>query len=283
MRTECAHGPFSMEKGKGMFPQVTIFGRTFGTYALLAVAGLLAAGFAACRNARRRGYDDNEMIAVLLAAAVGAFLGGHLLYGITNWPLAFTLFSQPASGFGEAVQRIAVVFGGAVFYGGLLGGILAGCLCIRKKKLDLAEYAGLAAPAVPLFHFFGRIGCFLGGCCYGVECSFGFTYQNSLVPEANGVSRFPVQLAEAAFNLALVFLLSALLQRGWTRRLFPLYLALYAAGRFLLEFLRGDAIRGFAGPLSTSQWISLGILAVCGVLLLRSRRRPRATAASRPA
>ena len=92
-----------------------------------------------------------------------------------------------------------------------------------------------------------------------------------------------VILLLTAPQLVLPFLLSALLQRGWTRRLLPLYLALYAAGRFLLEFLRGDAIRGFAGPLSTSQWISLGILAVCGVLLLRSRRRPRATAASRPA
>lgn len=97
---------------------------------------------------------------------------------------------------------------------GCWGGSLPAALYVRKKGFALPEWADLLAPAIPLFHFFGRIGCFLGGCCYGVPCSFGFTYTHNLIEQANGVSRFPIQLVEAAFNLALFFLLWTLQKKG---------------------------------------------------------------------
>lgn len=131
-------------------------------------------------------------------------------------------------------------------------------------------WASLTAPAIPLFHVFGRVGCFLGGCCYGLPSAWGFVYRYSPVAEANGVSRFPVQLVEAAWNLVL-FLLLARLQRRGRDRLLPLYLALYAPARFLLEFLRGDAYRGIFLGLSTSQWISLFLFPAALYALLRPR------------
>ena len=62
-----------------MYPIVTIFGRPIGTYALSSVAGILLAGWYACRAARRRGVDDNEIIILLLVSAVGILLGSHVL------------------------------------------------------------------------------------------------------------------------------------------------------------------------------------------------------------
>lgn len=156
----------------------------------------------------------------------------------------------------------------------------AGFLYARcgKKKLDLAAYTDMVAPAVPLFHMFGRIGCFLGGCCYGVESDFGFVFEHSLVEAANGVRRFPVQLVEAGFNLLLFAVLAWLLKKGVCKgKLFLLYLLAYSVGRFVLEFWRGDAYRGFLFGVSTSQLISIFLFAVAGCILLwqwlRSRRR----------
>ncbi len=257
-----------------MFPEFVLFGKTIGLYQITALLGIFATGILACKHARKKGYDDNDMIVVLLIAGIGVILGGHLLYGLTNLELLRTLFADPGNitGIQDFFTRLVSIFGGSVFYGGLLGGIVAASLCIKRKKLDFGEYADMIAPGVPLFHVFGRIGCFLGGCCYGIECSFGLTYQNSLVPSANGVPRFPVQLLEAAFNLALFILLEKWYRDGkWKHKLFLAYLVIYPVGRFLLEFLRGDVVRGFVGPFSTSQWISIFLLITSGVLLWKKR------------
>ncbi len=266
-----------------MYPIVTIFGRPIGTYALSSVAGILLAGWYACRAARRRGVDDNEIIVLLLVSAVGILLGSHVLYALTNLPALLRYLSESANlPLGDWFRGLLPYVGGAVFYGGLLGGLAAGALYLRIRRLPFAAYADIAAPAIPLFHAFGRIGCFLGGCCYGIPWEGGITYTRALSPEANGVARFPVQLLESALLFALFFLLAALFRRGALRaKLLALYLAVYAVLRFLLEFLRGDAIRGVYFGLSTSQWISLAILLALGVAALARacvRRRARASA-----
>ena len=257
-----------------MIENFTLFGKEFSLYQILAVAGLLAMGFYACRRAKRRGMDDNDMILFLLAAAVGAVLGGHLLYALTQtalWPRL-----GASASWRELLGNIYLVFGGSVFYGGLLGGTAVGAAYLRIRHMPLGAYGDIMAAAVPLFHVFGRLGCFLSGCCYGVACEFGVTYHHALVPQANDVSRFPVQLLEALMNLGLFLVLRRLERRGkLPGRLFGVYLMSYAVGRFLLEFLRGDGYRGFLWGLSTSQWVSVLVFpcALAAVLILSRRRR----------
>ena len=96
------------------------------------------------------------------------------------------------------------------------------------------------------------------------------TYRHSPVVEANGISRFPVQLVEAGWNLILFLLLSRLLRQG-KGRLLPLYLALYAPARFFAGVPPGDSYRGIFFGLSTSQWISL-LLFPCRLVFLLRRR-----------
>ena len=131
------------------------------------------------------------------------------------------------------------------------------------------------AVLVPLFHAFGRVGCFLGGCCYGIESEFGFTtHTNTNIPSINGVNRFPVQLLESGCNLIIFFILLTLFRkRIMEKRLIWIYLLIYPVVRFCDEFLRGDVYRGFLLGLSTSQWVSIILFGVAVVVLVRKGKR----------
>ena len=241
-----------------MYPVITIFGRQFGTYALIAIAAGIPVGALFCRRTGKRGEDSEKAIICLLFAAIGVLAGGCLLYGITNIKY-FPLLTKTCS-FREALTLISQIFGGSVFYGGLFGGLCAGAIYIRTKKLPLDTYADTIAPLIPLFHGFARIGCFFGGCCYGIESRFGFIVTgNNFVPGLCGVRRFPVQLLESAVCFIISAVLSVLYRKrpGRGGRLLPLYLCTYSAARFFIEFLRGDSFRGFIGCLSVSQVISI--------------------------
>jgi phosphatidylglycerol:prolipoprotein diacylglycerol transferase len=261
-----------------MFPYISVFGRQLGVYALAALCGLFAAGAPACVRAKRAGLDDTDMIVTLLAAAAGALAGGHLLYGLVQFRLFPRLFDAGSAAVFFA--RAGVIFGGQVFYGGLLGGLAAGAVCGRILfRGRLPDALDCIAPFVPLFHVFGRLGCFAAGCCFGVESRAGIVFTRALVPEANGTPRVPVQLIEAAFNLALFALLAARRPRPRGRLIYR-YLLLYPAGRFILEFFRGDEYRGFWGPFSTSQWISLALAGFAVFALARPAKQgnvPRVT------
>ena len=245
-----------------MFPFLNIFGAEFSTYTLCTVVGILLSGLYVCRTAKKLGHDDNDYIIFMLVCSIGVIVGGHLLYGITKIPVIVELltnWSKYISGFGDFAYALGIIFGGAVFYGGLIGGIVAGWIYGKHKKFDMYEFSDICAPMVPLFHGFGRIGCFLGGCCYGIESDFGFTVEhNDLIPSLCGVNRFPVQLMEALLNFGLFFLLAYLLKKDKLKgRLFATYLFIYSIIRFCDEFLRGDSYRGFLFGLSTSQIISI--------------------------
>ncbi len=260
-----------------MLPSFTIFGRTIGTYGVCAMLGLLVAAAVAVYLGRRYRMAIDDIIILLLVAGGGLLVGGHLLYAITNYRLVITLFSRIGEiPFSLFVRGLMSIFGGNVFYGGMLGAALAVYIYGRVAKTRTpAECLDIFGVTAPLFHVFGRIGCFLGGCCYGVECSVGFTaHGNTLVPAVNDVCRFPVSLLEAGCNLLIfLFLLWCFTGKKCTGRLFPLYLLLYAPIRFADEFLRGDLIRGIFFGLSTSQWISMIILVSLAVWYIRTRRK----------
>lgn len=156
--------------------------------------------------------------------------------------------------------------GGFVFYGGLLAGALfLGIFRLLGNPLR-AEILWPILPALCLGHAIGRIGCLLAGCCYGspTEWWWGLWINHS--------HRHPTQLLEAIVLFSLgIFLLKSKQSRVL---LFIYYLLIYGAARFLLEFLRGDEIRGSWGPLTPSQWISLaGIsIAVLGLIYFKNKR-----------
>ena len=251
-----------------MIPNINILGKEFSAYLILALVGVLVVLWFTKKMAEKHNLDDYRMLCMVLWAAVGVLIGSHMLYGFTMFDRIVYTFQNlhEIDSFMAFINRAVEIFGGAVFYGGLIGGVLVAFMYLRRHKLSIPDYGDAASPAIPLFHFFGRMGCFLSGCCFGVEWEGGVVYHYSMIEICNGVPRFPVQLIEAILNLLLFVLLLWMLQKGKMKgKLLPLYFSIYPVYRFILEYFRGDEYRGFLFGLSTSQLISVILLIIVAV------------------
>ncbi len=244
-----------------MYPIINLLGRSIGSYALMSLIGFFVCATVIVFTKKLHGIDIDDIIPILLVIIGGLFAGGHLLYGLVNIGSLCELLSTLGNlTFKQILSALGSIFGGMVFYGGFLGGLFALWIYRRFKKGTFKrDLLDLYAFSIPLFHTFGRLGCFLAGCCYGIESKFGFTVNNNLlVPEINGVNRFPVPLLEAVCNLAIFFVIFALFYKGkFQGKLIYVYMLIYPLVRFLDEFLRDDGYRGIYFGLSTSQWISI--------------------------
>lgn len=259
-----------------MMPYLHFFNIELPTYALLSLIGLLLAGFLCCVKCKKYNIDDNDMIVLLLISSIGIVIGGHILFGITNMEKIINFFHnlEKLDSFKLFIDCMLTIFGGQVFYGGLIGGLVTGYLFAKKKKWDTQKLSYIVTPFIPLFHFFGRIGCFLGGCCYGIESKIGFSYHKAIIEAANNVSRFPIQLVEAGCNLILFIVLYILQKKDKCKEtLLFIYLNAYSVIRFFIEFFRGDEYRGFIGGLSTSQIISIGLFTFSLCMLLKAKKK----------
>ena len=249
-----------------MFPFFTIAGRVIGMYQIAMLLGIFSVGIYVCRLCTKNGYDDSDGINFLLLSSIGVFVGGRVLYSLINYQIVLQVIKNISNidSLKKLISAVYLIWGGNIFYGGLLGGILAAIIIIKKKP-QYKYLLDFAAPAIPLFHFFGRIGCFFAGCCFGIESSFGLTFHRSIAEEANGVNRFPVQLLEAFINLIIFFILDIFRRKNLFKdNIIYFYLLFYSISRFFIEFLRGDVYRGFFFNLSTSQIIS--IIIFCFIL-----------------
>jgi len=149
-----------------------------------------------------------------------------------------------------------------VFYGGAIIGALGFALMARVHRLPLAAALDALLPALPIGHALGRIGCYLGGCCYGAAWSgpWAITYLSPLAPAAHpSLPRHPWPLYEALVLIALAIVFERKPREWRPGRASAWYVLVYAIARFALEPLRGDVIRGidWAFMLSTSQLISI--------------------------
>lgn len=256
-----------------MYPTIDYFGKEVSTYPLMAGIGFFVMWLAAWLATRKRQeIDQNHVPHIAVAAMAGLFIGAHILYGIVNFRIFINAARDHFSQLHTLIDWVFLfgyIFGGMVFYGGLFGAILAAAWYMKALKLPYAPYFDVMAFCIPLFHGFARIGCFLGGCCYGIEWKYGIVFHKALEESANGVPRFPVQLLEAGLEFALFAVLLVLyVRKKLGGKLLYVYLLSYAVIRFLDEFLRGDKIRGFVGPLSTSQFISVLLFAAVVILLV---------------
>ncbi|MBQ8781866.1 MAG: prolipoprotein diacylglyceryl transferase [Oscillospiraceae bacterium] len=241
-------------------------------YYILSVTGAAVTLITAVIFTRlRRTISAADICFMLFYGLVGCLIGSKLLYFIicvdNAWlsELSFT----------ENTDRLCtmIMSGGFIFYGGLAGALVGMIIYCKRFKLPVSESLNTAAPLLPLFHTFGRIGCFTAGCCHGIKYDglLSVTYKSS--PAApNNIPLFPVQLFEAAGNAALFIILTVLLFRKNNRNLLALYFISYGTMRFILEFFRGDDIRGHFLFLSTSQWISIAAIST-GIFLIAKNKR----------
>ena len=249
-----------------MLPYIHIFGHEVATYGLIIFIGIFIGGIVAIKYfAKFYNIKKEDILYAILYAVIGVGIGAKLLYIITNIP--FLIENYKVLDLYETF--IQMLKGGFVFYGGLIGGIVGVFIYSKQFKISFKSLVLILIPVVPLIHSIGRIGCLFAGCCYGMEYNgFGaITFFNSLLAP-NGIPLFPMQIVESICNLIIFIVILITYKRFLgTYKTVGLYLVLYSIVRFILEFFRGDLIRGIYFNLSTSQWISI-ILFIIGLVLL---------------
>jgi phosphatidylglycerol:prolipoprotein diacylglycerol transferase len=229
----------------------------------IAVGAIAGVAYMAVRGKKDVGLTFDQANSLFLVIFLAALIGGKIF-----------LFFEDMSFYLQHPGRL-VTGRGFVFYGSFLFAVPAMMIFFRKNKLPTYARLDVMAVTTCIVHVFGRIGCFMAGCCHGkkTDSFLAVTYTDQAC-RANPLNTplHPTQLYEATFILiVMVFLLYLRDRKKFFGQLFLLYLILYAAGRFILEYLRGDQERGFLlnGLISHSQLIAMFIIAVVAFTYIR--------------
>ena len=228
-------------------------------YGLMMALAVIAAYLTAVYHSKRYCEDDeNRMFDIVAVCMVGGFVVAKVLFWLTE---INTILEDP----GFILRTMGEGF---VVFGGIAGGILAGFLYCKVKKLEFRLYFDLMAPSLALGQGIGRIGCLLAGCCYGrqTDSALSITFENSAYAP-NHVALIPTQIYSSVLDFAHFFLLLYISKKKTADgQVAACYLIFYSIGRFIMEMFRGDIERGFVGIFSTSQFIAI-FVAICGAVL----------------
>ena len=242
------------------------------SYGLMVALAFVAWTLWVYYESKRRGQDPGRALDLIFLIIFAAIVGSRLLH---------ILVAEPERFFSNPLVFFRIWEGGLVFYGGLIGAVLVSFWFCRRHRLPALVYSDICAPAIPLGHAIGRLGCFLAGCCYGLPTN-GMHWYSLVFPHdphtfaPPGVPLYPTQLMESAGEASIFLILFVMRYRQkFDGQIIASYLMLYAVLRSTLECFRGDLERGFViDPwLSTSQFIS-AIIFVLGLgLYLVGRNR----------
>jgi phosphatidylglycerol:prolipoprotein diacylglycerol transferase len=210
------------------------------------------------RLASEGGLDSDAISSLGQSCVIAALVGAKLMMFLND---LHYYMANP-----REIFSLSTLQAGGVFYGGFIAAFAVAAWYMRKRRLPPLATADVFAPAIALGHAIGRLGCFSAGCCWGREThvAWAVTFRD---PVANlttgvplGISLHPTQLYESFAE----FIIAAILIRNFRRAHRPgdiisLYLALYGAVRFAVEYVRYHEQVNPFGPFDTSQWISLGL------------------------
>jgi phosphatidylglycerol---prolipoprotein diacylglyceryl transferase len=220
-------------------------------WGLLLLIGFLASVWRGTKAAPRYGFDPTTVWDCSLMGLFGGVLGGRIAFILQELPY----YSQ------HPIEIFKIWTGGMTSYGGIIGGLAVGIWAAKKRGFHVGDAADLAAVSMPVGYFFGRLGCFLNGCCYGTHCEapWGTTFKDETGVLHEHVH--PTQLYSMVAALVMFGALTALEKlprRRYRGELLPLFAALYGVYRFIVEFWRAqsEAHPASAG-LSSGQWASV--------------------------
>ena len=257
----------------------------YGYGAMLVLAFASSTMLAAWR-ARREKLDPELVFDMAFWLFAGGLLGARLFYVI-----------QYRDGFRSAWDFFKFWNGGIVYYGGIFGGVAAFFIYRRFNPFPIRPYLDALAPSIAIGTLFGRLGCFLNGCCFGDVCHTALGVQfpkptdpwssqvrNGLIPPTatHSLPLHPTQLYSALDALVLLVLLSAYFPlRRRDGEVIGVLMIAYPITRFLIEYLRNDEGIFVAG-MTISQTISVGLLAATGAYWWWLSTRPMGRYADLP-
>lgn len=245
-------------------------------YGIILMLGAVAASYLAEREARRRGQNGELVWDALIWVLIAGIIGARLWHILTPPPSMVEQGLTTKYYLTHPLDALWIRRGGLGIPGAVIGGVVALYWFCRRRKLDFAEWADIAAPAVALGQAIGRWGNFTNQELYGAptDLPWGISIQNA--PGYPPETRFhPLFLYESLWNLANMFLLLWLARRFSDRLkagdLFLVYLMVYPLGRFLLEFMRLDSAQ-VAGININQTIMAVVALLSAGVLYWRHRK-----------
>src|ERR671927_89273 len=258
-----------------MYPELFRIGNfPINTYGVFLALAFLCAILITVRLAARDGLPRERIYDLSLWMLLASLIGSKILM----------LFTEPEYR-DHPLQLLSLDFlrSGGVFYGGLLGAVLAGYFLMKRYKLPWWKTADACAPGIAVANFFGRQGCFAAGCCWGKPTTLPWGVKFSeLGHQITGVPTDvhlnPTQLYESfAMLLVFFFLLWLHKRKRFSGQVILAYALLYSVIRFSIEFVRDDPRGDVFGltsltGLSTSQLISL-VIGISALILLIVRRR----------
>ena len=232
---------------------------TFHSYGFCIAMGILASYLFLLKRLKKQiGADSDSVSNFVMLLTLAGIVGGKLVYFLENPSKYFTHPSYMISNFGS----------GFVFYGSFLFALPVMYFYFKKNKWPKRVMIDNMAIVAIIVHGFGRVGCFLAGCCHGIrtESWVGVTFTSPVCAALPlGTPLHPTQLYEIGL-LLIIFSIIYLFRnkKQYDGQLFIIYAFLYAFGRFFIEFFRGDLDRGylFNGAISHSQFIAVIILIV---------------------
>jgi len=278
-----------------MRPFLDLYGFVLPFYGLAMAVGYLVGVLLAARTAERHGISFNRVLDLSFWLLAAGLLGSRLLFVITNPGMFYRMcaFGDPPAPRGglqvvyDCTRALHFWEGGLVFYGALLGALAMAYLYTRHHKMSLARVADLAAPTVALGHFFGRMGCFAAGCCYGKPAAtMGVRFPPESLAhremvlggllEPDAATTPPLhatQLYEGGVELCIFFVLLWVARRKrFHGQTMLTYLVLYPVARVIIELFRADPDRSYVVELSTPALNGLlGLPAGAPVLLSTSQ------------
>ena len=267
-------------------PAFELLGRTIGPLTLHAYGVLLAIAFitglwVASRQAKRAGLDAARVTDMAVYVLIAGLVGAKVLLVVVEW------------GFYARNPRelLSILQSGGVFYGGLIGAFPVAWWYARKHGLPTWRTADALAPAVAIGQAIGRLGCFCAGCCYGrpADVPWAVTFRDAYASRTVGTPLdtplHPTEIYEALACLAIFFILVRMARsKRFDGQITLAYVFLYAVVRFVIEFYRGDAVRGTVfGWLSTSQFIAMLMVVAVALVFPYLAKRNRVTPPPAPA
>lgn len=222
---------------------------------------------------KKKSISVKKIFVLIILVQVSGTLGSRLLFVANNY-----------SQFKTDLQKIFnISLGGFFFTGGLILGMIAAIIYIRLAKLPFWKISDCAVPSLAAGIFITKIGCFLGGCCYGNKTSFFLGVQfpvDSLAAQKFGFPHLvhPTQLYEAFSGLIIlaITILYVHKHRKFEGQLFLSFMTLYLIVRTLNEALRGDVVHNFVFNLSQTQFFNI-ILIFFAVLVYWMKLRTSKT------
>ncbi len=253
-------------------------------YGIIIMSGALLAAFLTAFEARRKGEDPEFVWDALSVVLIGGVLGARIWHILTPPPSMVEQGITTMFYLTHPLDALAIWRGGLGIPGGVIGGALAMYWYTRRRGVNFAVWADLAAPAVALAQAIGRWGNFVNQELYGAPTDLPWAISIDLqyrVPGFEMFERFhPLFLYESLWNLGNMVLL-LWLSRAYKDKLRNgdlalVYLIVYPVGRFLLEFLRLDSAQ--VGGLNANQTFMAVVALVAAGLLVVRHRMPSAPA-----